>query len=387
MSTQLSQNYKSLLQSHFKSLDDSTLAPLVSDNLLCPNPVALPKALIFEFQQIIQAFFALRSDHQYIHKYEPELTTLNLRDPGNKSLFMSYDFHLDTESKPKLIEINTNAAFLALGHYLYKVHGLSSGLDFKIEDLKDCFQQELKYQNKNISKPHVLIVDENPQEQKLFLEFLIVQELLQSFGWTCSIDDVANYENYRADIVYNRYTDFYLKNQVAQPMRHDFLNRKTCFTPNPFEYFLLADKQRMIDWTQDEFWSDLNFSQDKLERIKNVLPKTISFNPELKEEIWTQRKHLFFKPKNSFGSKQSYKGASVSKKVFDEVANENFLAQELIPAPETTMETPDGIQNFKFDLRCYAYGDQLQLVIARVYQGQVTNLKTKWGGFAPVNWI
>ena len=387
MPTQLSQNYKSLLQSHFKSLDESTLAPLISDNLLCPNPVVLPKALIFEFQQVTKAFFALRSDPLYISRYESELNTLGLKDPGNNSLFMSYDFHLSSDSKPKLVEINTNAAFLTLGHYLYKAHGLSSGLDFKIEDLKECFLNELRLQGKDTSKPDVLIVDENPNEQKLFLEFLIVQELLQSFGWRCSIDDVANYEKYTADIVYNRYTDFYLQNPVAQKMRRDFLDRTTCFTPNPFEYFLLADKQRMIDWTDDSFWTATTLSADSVQRIRNVFPKTISFKPELKEEIWTQRKNLFFKPKNSFGSKQSYKGASISKKVFEDVANENFLAQELLPAPEILMETPDGSQNFKFDLRCYAYRDQLQLVIARVYQGQVTNLKTKWGGFAPVKWI
>jgi hypothetical protein len=299
---------------------------------------------------------------------------------------MIYDFHLTADGKPKLIEINTNAAFLTLGDYLYRAHGLDTGLTFKIEDLKDLFLEELKCQGKLPNPPHVLIVDENPREQKLFLEFLIVQELLQSFGWTCSIDDIKNYPNYKADIVYNRYTDFYFKNPESQTMRKDFLDRTTCFSPNPFEYFLLADKQRMIDWTDANFWLDLNIPSDKLETIQNVLPKTLSFKPELKDELWSQRKHLFFKPKNSFGSKQSYKGASVSRKVFEDVSNENFLAQELVPASETTIETPDGPQKFKFDLRCYAYRDQLQLVIARVYQGQVTNLKTKWGGFAPIKW-
>lgn len=387
MSIELSQTYKSILQRHFKSLSDSTLAPLVSDNLLCPNPIPLPKILIQEFEKTIAAFFALRSDPMYIHKYSTELHKLDLKDPGNKSLFMSYDFHLTSDSKPKLIEVNTNAAFLTLGHYLYQAHGLPTGLNFKIEDLKDLFLQELKYQNKVPTRPYVLIIDEKPQEQKLFLEFLIVQELLQSFGWTCSIDDVSNYENYKADIVYNRYTDFYLKNSESQAMRRDFLDRTTCFSPNPFEYFLLADKQRMIDWSDENFWKDLNFSIERQELIKAALPKTFSFKPELKDEIWSQRKNLFFKPKNSYGSKQSYKGASISKKVFDEVANEQFLAQELISAPELLMSTPDGPQNFKFDLRCYAYRDQLQLVIARVYQGQVTNLKTKWGGFAPIKWI
>lgn len=387
MSTELNQKYKSLLKSHFKSLNDSILAPLISDNLLCPQAVPLPKELITEFEKTISAFFTLRNDPMYIDKYTNELKKLELKDPGNKSLFMSYDFHLTADGKPKLIEINTNAAFLTLGHYLYNAHGLNTGLKFKIEDLNDLFLQELKYQDKAPTRPHVLIIDEKPQEQKLFLEFLIVQELLQSFGWKCSIDDVTNYEKHKADIVYNRYTDFYFQKPEAAEMRKDFLSQATCFSPNPFEYFMLADKQRMIDWTEENFWNGINISAEAIGLIKSALPKTVSFKPELKDELWSQRKHLFFKPKNAYGSKQSYKGASISRKVFDEVANEHFLAQELVPAPEVSMETPDGAQEFRFDLRCYAYRDQLQLVIARVYQGQVTNLKTKWGGFAPIKWV
>ncbi len=383
----VTEKYKSILKSQFKSLDDAILAPLISENLLCPNPVPLPKSLINDFQQSISALFSLRSHPDYIRRYENELNQHGIKDPGNKSLFMSYDFHLNLESKPKLIEINTNAAFLTLGHYLYQAHDLSTDLDFKISDLKDLFLDELKSQGKSITQPKVLIMDEKPQEQRLFLEFLIVQELLQSFGWPCAIDDVHNYSKHKVDLVYNRYTDFYLKSPEAQPIKKDFLDRSVCFSPNPFEYFMLADKQRMIDWTSDDFWSGLNFPVEQIERIKSILPKTLSFKPELREEIWAQRKHLFFKPKNSFGSKQSYKGGSISKKIFEEVANENFLAQELLPAPETTLPTPEGPQTFRYDLRCYAYRDQLQMVIARVYQGQVTNLRTKWGGFAPVKWI
>ncbi|MBL7545272.1 MAG: hypothetical protein JNL11_15745 [Bdellovibrionaceae bacterium] len=383
----LIQNYKSILKNHFKSINDAILDPLVSDNLLCPKPVPLPQTLIPAFQQTIAAFYSLRKNPEYIKKYHNDLNELGIKDPGNNSLFMSYDFHLTADHQPKLIEINTNAAFLTLGQYLYEAHQLPTGINFKNADFKNLFLKELELQGKSPAQPRVLILDEKPNEQRLFLEFLIVQELLQSFGWSCAIDDVANYPHHNVDLVYNRFTDFYFKTPVAQPLREDFLSRRVCFTPNPFEYFLLADKQRMIDWCEEDFWRELNtLSPAQKICIQNVLPKTISFKPELKDEIWSQRKHLFFKPKNSFGSKQSYKGASISKKVFDDVANENFLAQELVPPSEVAMATPDGTQNFKFDLRCYAYQDQLQLVIARVYQGQVTNLKTKWGGFAPVMW-
>ena len=38
----------------------------------------------------------------------------------------------------------------------------------------------------------------------------------------------------------------------------------------------------------------------------------------------------------------------------------------------------------KIDVRNYVYGGQVQLVTARLYQGQTTNFRTPGGGFAPV---
>ena len=38
----------------------------------------------------------------------------------------------------------------------------------------------------------------------------------------------------------------------------------------------------------------------------------------------------------------------------------------------------------KIDLRNYAYRGRVQLLTARLYQGQTTNFRTPGGGFAPV---
>jgi hypothetical protein len=86
----------------------------------------------------------------------------------------------------------------------------------------------------------------------------------------------------------------------------------------------------------------------------------------------------------SFGSKQSYRGGTISRKMFDEIIHQGFIAQEFVPAPEMEFEAPEGKLSLKYDLRFYAYQDQLQGVIARLYQGQTTNLRTTHGGFAPV---
>jgi len=38
----------------------------------------------------------------------------------------------------------------------------------------------------------------------------------------------------------------------------------------------------------------------------------------------------------------------------------------------------------KFDVRVYTYGGEVLLTAARIYQGQVTNLRTQGGGLAPI---
>ena len=43
----------------------------------------------------------------------------------------------------------------------------------------------------------------------------------------------------------------------------------------------------------------------------------------------------------------------------------------------------DEAQRMKADIRCYVYGGRIQLVAARLYQGQTTNFRTPGGGFAP----
>jgi hypothetical protein len=44
----------------------------------------------------------------------------------------------------------------------------------------------------------------------------------------------------------------------------------------------------------------------------------------------------------------------------------------------------DAEVSLKYDVRCYVYDGQVQLVAARLYQGQTTNFRTPGGGFALV---
>lgn len=385
-------NYSEFLLSQFPELTQTSsaaghnFADLIDENLLSPFTLSLPKEILKSIERTIKTLFQIRKKKEYSHWLEQRYKK-NIFDPGNASMFMSYDFHLDTTKTPKIIEINTNAAFLGLGYFFYEYLKTSTELDFKISDLKSNFLKELELFGSSQKHPNIVIMDENPSQQRLFAEFLIYQQIIKGFGWDCDIEDYQSALSKKPDLIYNRWTDFYFEKVESTELKQAYLDKKVCFSPNPHEYFLLADKQRLMDFHDPELLQSLNLSNDDVDIIKTAIPITKVFSAFDKNELWAQRKNLFFKPTNSFGSKQTYKGASISRKLFDELPAQDFLAQEYIPASELPLETPEGVDSFKYDLRCYAYQDELQMVIARIYKGQVTNLKTKYGGFAAVKWI
>lgn len=365
----------SSLKSRYPDLASASLEDLISENLLSPFVIQLPADILKQAQDFVRNTFQLRETKAYQEKYSEQLNKLGLKDPGNKSIAMSYDFHVNSENQLKLIEVNTNASFLALGFEMYTAAGVELPIkDFHIEEVDQNIQAELKLQGKNIASPSIAIIDEEPEKQRLYAEFLLYQSLFIKWGYKSQIVDYRNLLS-KVDFIYNRWTDFYLNQESSKDLRKSFLDRSVCISPNPYEYFLLADKNRMLDWQNEP-------------SLKPNLPGAEILTKENAEQIWSKRKNLFFKPMQSFGSKQTFKGASISRRAFDEICNQGFLAQEFIPAPELEFTTPEGkTDKFKYDLRFYAYQDRVQLAVARIYQGQVTNLKTPWGGFACVQFI
>lgn len=383
----LKSDFINQLRSTFPALNNEPLENLVNENLISPFTVELPSTVLEQAQKTVHLLFSLRQKQSYLDHYKSLLEQMNLQDPGNKSILMSYDFHIDENNNLKLIEINTNAAFLVLGYELYKMKKQALPVaDFSLNEIRDNILTELSLQNKKPSTAFkVAIIDDKPEEQRLFVEFLAYNELFKSWGWDSKIQDYRDlFKNFQPEFIYNRYTDFFLSDSSSADLLGKFLNKEICLSPNPFEYLLLADKQRLIDWIQPAFLESHGFHGEDLALLKTVLPQSYDLSPASAEEVWAKRKKLFFKPKNAFGSKQSFRGSSISRKAFDELLQDETIAQEFIPAPEQEFVTPEGPQKFKYDLRCYAYQGRLQLVVARLYQGQVTNLRTPHGGFGTV---
>ncbi|WP_373998357.1 hypothetical protein [Bdellovibrio bacteriovorus] len=375
------------LKTSYPALQQKQLEDIVSENLISLFAVELPSSVLKQAQDVVAALFSLRQNQSYLDHYKNLIEEKGLKDPGNKSIMMSYDFHLDENQNLKLIEVNTNAAFQVLGYEMYRMKGHPLPIaDFSPLEMGANIREELSLQGKSPSQNlKIAIIDEAPSEQRLYVEFLVYNELYKSFGWDSRIMDYRElFQDFHPEFIYNRYTDFFLTAPTSQTLREKFLNREVCLSPNPFEYLLLADKQRMIDWMQPNFLENVGVDPKQAALIRQTVPFSYDLKSELSEQIWAERKKLFFKPKNAFGSKLSYKGSSISNKAFQDILGQDMIAQEFVPAPEMTFETPEGPQKFKFDLRCYAYQGRLQLVLARIYQGQVTNLRTPYGGFATV---
>jgi hypothetical protein len=83
------------------------------------------------------------------------------------------------------------------------------------------------------------------------------------------------------------------------------------------------------------------------------------------------------------GSRAVYRGDKISRKKFDSILPEaGYVAQRRVDPGLVTVETGSGPRAMKFDVRAYAYRDQVLLLGARVYEGQVTNLRSPGGGFS-----
>jgi hypothetical protein len=62
----------------------------------------------------------------------------------------------------------------------------------------------------------------------------------------------------------------------------------------------------------------------------------------------------------------------------------NYVAHALVTPSERRLEVDREETDIKLDVCAYVYNGAIQLVAARLYEGQTTNFRTPGGGFAPV---
>lgn len=294
-------------------------------------------------------------------------------------IFMGYDFHL-TEQGPQLIEINTNAG-----------GGLLAALQAERGDVLAAYVEMFRAECPRELKV-LAIVDEQPAGQYLYPEFLGFQTLLEAQGITTLICDPAElmlchgnlwHLETKLDLIYNRLTDFAFAAPAHAVLREAWRQGVT-ISPNPALHARYADKRNLIALTDEATLAEWGVDAAMRRVLLAGIPKTEAVTPERAAELWQRRRQLFFKPAAGFGSKGSYRGDKLTKRVFDEILAGDYVAQAFAPPSTVRHEVNGEMIELKADIRNYAYRGAVQLVAARLYQGQTTNFRTPGGGFAKV---
>ena len=188
----------------------------------------------------------------------------------------------------------------------------------------------------------------------------------------------------RIDLVYNRLTDFELALPENRELRDAYLASAVVVTPNPRAHALYANKKNLAVLTDADTLRAWGVPEDKIATLIKGIPRTEIVKGAQQQDLWSRRNKLFFKPCSGFGGKAAYRGDKVTRKVWSEILEGDYVAQEIVPPSARTIAVDGQVQSMKADLRNYTYGGRVQLVAARIYQGQTTNFRTPGGGFAPV---
>ena len=317
-------------------------------------------------------------------------------DPGSPGGLLGLDFHLGSEG-PQLIEINTNPGGVLLNAIMARaqhccVPELQLPSPGGVEDaVLETLLTEWRLQRVVVSPGFVAIVDESPLEQYLHPEFLLFRQLLHRHGYLAEVCSAAQLvrlndglwlDGNRVDFIYNRLTDFALQQPAHAAIRAAYLAGEVALSPHPRAHALYADKRNLTLLGDREFLQAAGAAASSIDALTAAVPATALLTPENREAMWADRRRWFFKPAAGFGSKASYRGDKLTRRVWDEIAAGTYVAQRIV-LPSERHPAP-GAAPLKYDIRCYAYRGRVLLYAARVYQGQTTNFRTPGGGFAPV---
>jgi hypothetical protein len=365
-------------------------------------PVFLDPTHVSQMRRIVEAIDATTQLSTYRDAVLGAASDLTRIDPRTLGVFMGFDFHI-TPSGPRLIEINTNAggAFLNIAAHDAQLACCPVVDDYLAAQpsaaqleagIVAMFQREWSLARGAAPLRTIAIVDAEPRGQFLYPEFQLAQRLLEWHGIRAYIADPAELEldqgcirlrGERIDLVYNRLTDFYFEAPTSHVLRLAFQRDLAVITPHPRVHALYADKRNLTLLSDAAALETFGVPQDTAAVMVSGIPSTRAA-VGCAETWWRERKDWFFKPRSGYGSRGTYRGDKLTRRVFAEVVRGGYIAQELTPPSERWRSTATGKEVFKVDVRCYVYAGKIQLMAARLYQGQTTNFRTVGGGFAPI---
>lgn len=387
---------------------DGALQAMLAESrphLFAESMVFASAAHVQRMAQLVAAIEQVVASPQWQQDVLAEAPETARRATRSAGVFLGYDFHLSPDG-PQLIEINTNAGGGLLAAILGRAQracctdvaaAMGTLPSAHLHDLEDAFvamfRAEWQAERGDAPLRSIAIVDEAPQNQYLLPEFLLFQRLFERHhiaAWICDPSELVHsnggltLNGEPVDLVYNRLTDFYFDEPANAALRLAWLDGSAVITPHPRAHALYADKRNLIRLSSAESLRRYGADEDGIATILGCVPRTEAVRAEHGTELWTRRRSLFFKPAGGFGSRGAYRGDKLTKRVFEEILASDYIAQALVPPSERRLSVAGAAVDLKMDLRNYVYRGQVQLVTARLYQGQTTNFRTPGGGFAPV---
>ena len=369
--------------------------------LFAARPVFITPAQRERMAQVVRAVTSVVALPGYREAVLARAPAIARHDPGGaQGVFFGYDFHVAEESFG-LIEINTNAGGAMLNVVLARaqsaccpaLHEMAPAADAMEEAIVAMFRNEWTLSGRTQPLRCIAIVDEAPQQQYLYLDFLLFQQLFQRHGIEAVIadpsaltlrDGVLWHGDTAVDLVYNRLTDFALQEPANASLREAYLQHAVVLTPHPQAHALYADKRNLVLLTDAAQLQAMGVPAADRDILLAGIPHTELVDAADAERLWSQRRGLFFKPATGFGSRAAYRGDKLTRRVWQEILAGDYVAQALVTPGQRVVSDQLPAQALKFDVRNYAYVDTVQWLAARLYQGQTTNFRTPGGGFAPV---
>jgi hypothetical protein len=371
----------------------------------CPHlfaslPLFVSREHVDEMAAVVQAVEEVVALPAYREAAVAWAPSIARHDPGAAGAFIGYDFHLGAAG-PRLIEINTNAGGALLNAILARaqracckeIEVLESG-PVPAQDLErtlfEMFAAEWRRGGRSGLPRRVAIVDDAPEQQFMYPEFLLFAQLFRRFGVEAAVlapeqlaFEGASLRDAQGplDLVYNRLTDFAFEAEGHAPLRAAYLADAAVITPHPRAHALYADKRNLSLLTDAALLHSWGVRRPVLEALQRGIPRTEIVVPAQADRLWAERRRLFFKPAAGHGSKAAYRGEKLTRRVWEEILAGRYVAQALV-LPSERRIGPEAAM--KVDVRNYVYDGQVQLLAARLYQGQTTNMRTAGGGFAPV---
>ncbi len=372
-------------------------------HLFAGRPVFVSQPHLAHMAKVVQAVEQVVALPAYREEVLAHAPAIARHDPGTKGVFLGFDFHV-TDAGLGLIEINTNAGGGMLNavvahaqraccpeiEQLLPPAARAEELEARIMAM---FRREWERTGAQHPLRSIAIVDEMPEQQYLYPEFLLFQRLFQRHGLQAVIvdpgelslrDGVLWHGDLAIDLVYNRLTDFALDAPAHATLRQAYLEQVSVLTPHPQAHALYADKRNLALLCDAERLQQWGVAPDIQALLLASIPHTEVVLAENAERLWRERRRLFFKPFGGFGSRATYRGDKLTQRVWRDILAGGYVAQALVLPGERNISAEAAPQVLKFDLRNYAYDGAVLGVAARLYQGQTTNFRTPGGGFAPV---